>query len=358
MNLSLVEKIGDIYVKREDLMDFHGINGGKGRVIDYLINQGIEQGYVDFVSCGSRESVQCEMLSAICENYDVNCYLFMPSGHDTPIITQIAKNSRTQIIRTDVGYVSTLKKQSMTYAEENNYFYIPFGLEDEISIKINKSQVQNIPDEVKRIVVPIGSGMNFISILKGLEEYDKKIPVLGVQIGLDPLKNIQKFLGTTTIPYEIVKTELSYNKQAKEYMLGNIKLNKTYEAKCLPYLKSNDLFWIIGKDLLKEQDENLNLPVSGIQQGEKKVMETNIQDIRFNDLTRDFIEDFISKMSHEEKLKLKAYLEANPRDTSSKTFMVVKSYIYQTYFKKSPITEKKKTLFTDSLNELLSFDEE
>ena len=354
MNLSLVEKVGNIYVKREDLAEFKNINGGKGRVITYLIEEGIEQGFVDFVTCGSRDSVQCEMLSLACEYYDVNCHIFMPSGHDTPIINQIRRNTRTQLIRTDVGYVSTLKKQSLTYAEENNYFYIPFGLEDQITIEINKTQVQNIPDEVKRIVVPIGSGMNFISILKGLEEYNKIIPVIGIQIGLDPTKNIQKFLGTTNIPYKIIKTDLTYNKQAKEYMLGNIKLNKTYEAKCLPYLQPNDLFWIIGKDLVEEQDEKPNLSTRGV----KEKMDIDMNDVRFNDLTRDFIEDFISKLSREEKLKLKAYVDANPRDTSSKTFMVVKSYIYQTYFKKQPITEKKKDLFSDTLASLLDVDEE
>lgn len=83
-----------------------------------------------------------------------------------------------------------------------------------------------------------------------------------------------------------------------------------------------------------------------------------MEDIRFNDLTRDFIEDFITKLPREDKIKLKAYIEANPRDTSSKTFMVVKSYIYNTYFKKEPIPEKHKTLFSDALNDLLNIEED
>lgn len=352
MNLSSVEKINDIYVKREDLAQFKNINGGKGRVITYLIEQGIEEGYTDFVSCGSRDSVQCEMVSAACECYNVNCHIFMPSGHDTPIINQIKRNPHTKIIRTDVGYVSTIKKQSIDYANNNDYFYIPFALEDEITIEINKDQVQNIPDEVKRVIVPIGSGMNFISIIKGLEEYNKNIPVVGIQIGLDPKKNIERFLGETSIKYEIIKSEIPYNKQAKEYKLGNIKLNKTYEAKCLPYLKPNDLFWIIGKDLLTEDDEK----------GDDNFMNENenidMNNIKFNDLTRDFIEKFIVQLPREDKIKLKKYIEDNPRDNSSKTFIVVKSYIYNTYFKKAPIIEKKKTRFSDVLDNLLDINED
>jgi len=83
-----------------------------------------------------------------------------------------------------------------------------------------------------------------------------------------------------------------------------------------------------------------------------------MEQMRFNDLTRDFIEDFIKKLPREDKIKLKEYIEANPRDTSSKTFMVVKSYIYNTYFKKQPITEKRKSLFSDTLNDLLNLEEE
>lgn len=83
-----------------------------------------------------------------------------------------------------------------------------------------------------------------------------------------------------------------------------------------------------------------------------------MEEMRFNDLTRDFIEEFISKLPPEDKKKLKDYVKANPRDTSSKLFMVVKSYIYNTYFKKAPIPEKKKPLFSETLDDLLSDEEE
>lgn len=95
-----------------------------------------------------------------------------------------------------------------------------------------------------------------------------------------------------------------------------------------------------------------------VQKGEKKVMEMDMDNIRFNDLTRDFLEEYIAKLPKEDKLKLKEYIAKNPRDNSSKTFMVVKSYIYNTYFKKQPIEDKKKNLFTDALEELLNVDED
>lgn len=78
----------------------------------------------------------------------------------------------------------------------------------------------------------------------------------------------------------------------------------------------------------------------------------------FNQLNRDFIEDFISKMSKEEKNELKKFIKENPRENSGQTFMIVKSYIYNTYFKKRDVPERKKNLFSDVLEELLSDIEE
>lgn len=83
-----------------------------------------------------------------------------------------------------------------------------------------------------------------------------------------------------------------------------------------------------------------------------------MQNIKFNDITRDFLEDFIPKLPHEDKIKLKEYIANNPRNTSSATFTLVKSYIYNTYFRQTPNPEKKKTNFSDILDSLLLDDEE
>ena len=61
------------------------------------------------------------------------------------------------------------------------------------------------------------------------------------------------------------------------------------------------------------------------------------QQLKFNDLTREVVEDFISKMSKEEKKKLREYIESHPRDSSSGMFAMVKSYVYNNFFLKGSI---------------------
>ncbi len=87
-------------------------------------------------------------------------------------------------------------------------------------------------------------------------------------------------------------------------------------------------------------------------------MET--QNLKFNDLTREVIEEFISKMSKEDKKKLREYVESHPRDSSSSMFAMVKSYIYNNYFRPKPMQDAKNrsNTFADALEFLLSDDDE
>ena len=86
-------------------------------------------------------------------------------------------------------------------------------------------------------------------------------------------------------------------------------------------------------------------------------MET--QNLKFNDLTREVVEDFISKMSKEDKKKLREYVESHPRDSSSSMFAMVKSYVYNNFFRPKPVqdTKSRGNTFADALESLLSDDE-
>lgn len=83
-----------------------------------------------------------------------------------------------------------------------------------------------------------------------------------------------------------------------------------------------------------------------------------MEQIKFNDINREFIEDFIRKLPKEDKEKLREYAEQHPRESSSAMFTMVKSYIYNTYFKRMPVPEKRarSTNFSDVFESLLDDD--
>lgn len=252
MDLTPIEKIDNYYFKRDDYYQYGSAIGGKARVAKSLIEKAINNGYTHIVTTGSRDSRQCEIVSNICNNYQVNCHLFMPSGKATDVTSIIDRHKYSVIHRTKVGYNSVLISHSKQWAIDNNAFYIPFGMECSECIDINMHQVQNIPKDVKRIIIPCGGGMQMISVIHGLKYYDMAhIKVIGVQVGANPQRVIDKFLPNFGIfgdnyNYEIVKSDIPYSKHIDSNFCG-IALDDVYEAKCVPFLEKGDLLWIVGK---------------------------------------------------------------------------------------------------------------
>lgn len=246
--LTPVEKVGNYYLKREDKFKIEDICGGKVRSAYELIQQGLKEGYTEFCTAGSRMSPQCEIVSSLCQLLKIKCHLFMPTGKETSVLRNISKNDHSILHRIPYGYNVVILKRAKEYCEEHKEcFYIPFGMECEENIEVTKHQVQNIPSEVKRIVMPIGSGMSFISVLNGLEYYGRTdIEVLGVSVGKDIQENINKYLKASNIFYNIVKSDLSYEQASPNVFLEGVELDPIYESKCLPFIRKGDLLWIVG----------------------------------------------------------------------------------------------------------------
>lgn len=253
--LTSVEKRGTHYYKREDEFVINGVCGGKARVADTLVRDVMTAGVKDFVTCGSRDSRQCEVVARICERYGVRSHLFMPSGKDTDIIESISKTDGATLHRTKVGYTSVLQAHSKKFAEENGFAYIPFGMETERAIEVNMHQVANIPSDVKRIVIPCGGGMNMISVIRGLDAYGRHdVRVTGVVVGKKPDGVFDRFLGMNlfdapNVKWDFVEYPSSYGVHAKVTESDGLALDEVYEAKCIPFLVDGDLLWIVGKKL-------------------------------------------------------------------------------------------------------------
>lgn len=256
-DLTPVERVDKYWVKRDDLFEIFGVSGGKARACYQLILDGISKGYKTFVTAGSRHSPQCELVSTICENLNVGCVLFMPKGDNTSVICNINKNKLSKIIRCNAGYNNVIIASALTYVREHKEcYYIPFGMEFKENINTTKSQVCNIPKDVKRIVVPVGSGMSFCSIATGLIENNMTdIELVGVRVGKDPMPIIKKYLGIINnrlfkqrfpLKWKIVNSQYSYDKEL-DITLGNISLDPIYEAKCADFLEEDDLLWIVGR---------------------------------------------------------------------------------------------------------------
>lgn len=133
---------------------------------------------------------------------------------------------------------------------ENSMYYLPFGMEFSENLEITGAQVENIPEEVKRVVVPVGGGMTIASVLNGLTRFNRyDVEVLGVQVGKQAQKTIDRFYEPFLLPkvkFLLVDAGVDYHKTAENTRLGDIELDPIYEAKCLPFLKPGDLLWVVA----------------------------------------------------------------------------------------------------------------
>jgi 1-aminocyclopropane-1-carboxylate deaminase/D-cysteine desulfhydrase-like pyridoxal-dependent ACC family enzyme len=103
---------------------------------------------------------------------------------------------------------------------------------------------ESLPKGTRRIVVPVGSGMSLAGILWGTLN---EVEVVGVVVGADPLKRLDRWAPPwwhrrTTL----VRSDLRYEQHAPTDWRG-ISLDPVYEAKCVPFLRPGDLFWVVGR---------------------------------------------------------------------------------------------------------------
>lgn len=240
--LTPIEKRGDIYVKRDDLFSFAGINGGKVRTALVLA----EDADWGLVTAGSRFSPQVNIVARLARALDLCCRVHVPAGEETPELRD-ARRCGAEVIQHTPGYNSVIIARARADVAQTGYRYIPFGMECGEAVEQTAKQVENIPGAVKRIVIPVGSGMSLAGVLHGVSERALGIPVLGIVVGADPGRRLLRYapFGWTAM-IELVESTLGYHERAHETIFRGIKLDPIYEAKCLPYLEADDLFWIVG----------------------------------------------------------------------------------------------------------------
>jgi 1-aminocyclopropane-1-carboxylate deaminase/D-cysteine desulfhydrase-like pyridoxal-dependent ACC family enzyme len=239
--LTPIEKHEGIYFKRDDLFEINGVRGGKVRSC-YALAKDEKHG---LVTAGSRQSPQVNIVAHVGQYLGLPVRVHTPTGELSPEVLQ-AKALGAEVIQHKYGYNSVIIKRARDDAKEHGYLEIPFGMECDTAIYETSMQVENIPT-VKRIVMPVGSGMSLAGVLHGLNRFGLDIPVFGVVVGADPTKRLDKYAPQDWRErVTLVNAGIDYHKHAPELFLAGVKLDPIYEAKCIPFVEEGDLLWVVG----------------------------------------------------------------------------------------------------------------
>ena len=236
-----IEQRGDYWVKRDDVFCIGGGRGGKVRTC-WTLAQGAE----GLVTAGSRSSPQVNIVAQIARRLGIPCHVHVPQGKLTPELRQ-AQQAGAEVVQHKAGRNNVIIARARDDAAETGWLEIPFGMECQEAVDATASQVKDLPEGVKRIVVPVGSGMTLAGILTGLVQQGLDIPVVGVKVGANPTKRLNKWApkGWSKL-VTLVDSGQDYHEQAKQLEWEDIRLDSIYEAKCISFLEAGDLFWIIG----------------------------------------------------------------------------------------------------------------
>jgi len=238
-----IERRGDIWIKRDDLFEYGGVAGGKVRTCVALA-----RGAKGLITAGSRQSPQVNIVAHIAAAQGIPARLHVPAGALTPELNDALHcGPNVHLIQHRPGYNSVIVARAIEdAAARRDYTYIPFGMECPEAVRQTAGQVVDLPEGIKRIVMPVGSGMSLAGVLAGLG--DRWITVVGVRVGANPDKRLDSYAPLWRLMPRLffVDAGIDYHKPAPVTEYHGLKLDPIYEAKCLPFLEPDDLLWVVG----------------------------------------------------------------------------------------------------------------
>ncbi len=295
MDVTPIDFCNKVFYKRDDLYTPFGddhVNGGKVRQAVQLFDE-IHDDIRDnhnggVVTASSVHSPQSAIIAKVAQEHGFKCIIAVGGTKPDTLynhhIMRLSKFYGADIeIVAGHGMTSAIdagaKKKIIAL---NGYKLIKFA----ISLESNPEaifdgvtdQVANIPDELDNLIIPVGSGIQFAGIIRGLKKYNKKVKrIVGVAF-CDRTKSINAHLDRfkyENFPeeevidfddYEIVLTKYPYSKSIWESFDGVV-LDDIYEGKAHKWMRENidtekekTLFWIVGRRFTKEEVDSLTAP--------------------------------------------------------------------------------------------------
>ncbi len=276
---------GRVFFKRDDLYlpfkDIPQLGGGKVRQAFSLfssLKEKLKQ-YNGISSYVSVSSPQAMVVTRTAKEFGYKTHLVI--GVNSPVENVIQKHRPIRECYkigaeihnlAKIGYNTVIKNKAERFSKENNLYLINFGINvdenTEALVGAVADQVKNIPDKLDAIVVPVGSGIQFASIIAGVKKYKKNVGrIIGIQIsGYDRTKDINHILDKLNIKpeYEFyIDKTYPYTKHITAKIVNtkdygkSFEMNVVYESKAWKALlrerynlkrTDNILFWIVGNN--------------------------------------------------------------------------------------------------------------
>jgi 1-aminocyclopropane-1-carboxylate deaminase/D-cysteine desulfhydrase-like pyridoxal-dependent ACC family enzyme len=257
MELTRVDDFGGWWVKREDTAAFAGLEYPSGsKVRQYAAMANAAPGAPMIVGCASYSAMQI-YVAAAAKQAGVSGIIYVPERTQRTPATEYAMAIGGQINTVRPGHDSVVRKRARERAKQLGRT-VRWDVQG--ALRDAYAQTENLPDEVKRVVVATGSGLTAAGVLAGLSERKRPPEVLAVAVSeladrSKIIEHAQNLLGpppggrstTQQLPrFTLIRSSLKYGDYLIRELPDGTPLDPYYAAKAFDILQSGDCLWTPG----------------------------------------------------------------------------------------------------------------
>lgn len=259
------------WYKREDLCSLPaGVNGAKLRACDHLIRLGVVNGATRVVSAASVLSPQNAMAAVLARRYNLSCTVIL--GGTSPATAfqhrspHLAREYGADFDFIRVGYNPALQRRAEDIVKtDRRAYWLQYGITTPPDAsardmrafhQIAADQVANLPEGIRTLVVPFGSGNTAAGVLMGLNQHRPRSLERVILVGIGPdrrrwLRDRFEFMGVSLPSFRHLDLHGTGYAQYSDKMPGQadgIVLHPTYEGKVVRYLDEKAPDWWVRRD--------------------------------------------------------------------------------------------------------------
>jgi len=245
--LTPVDDFGGWYAKREDLAYWERPDwpsGAKVRQYTKMIKE--QPGLPLLVGCSAFSAMQI-YIAAACEKFGLEGIVYTPGRAKMSDATRyaISKGVEVNEVRPCPGpnvYRARASERAKTlggYVHWN----VPIALVD------TKKQAENIPEDVRRVLIPTGSGLTAAGVLAGLAGRDVEVVAAAGSTMAAKASVLELARGMTDkkLPtFKLFRLPMKYEQFVIARLPDGTPLDPFYAAKILNRVRSGDCLWLTG----------------------------------------------------------------------------------------------------------------
>ncbi len=246
-----VDKFDGWYAKRDDSACSIGADFPSGSKVRQYIRmaESSSKDAVMLVGCSAFAAQQIYVADCA-KRMDRKAIVLVPKRKERSVMTQWAEYRGAEIIEVTPGYPSVYRCRAREMAKKLNGCV---RWNREMAIVDTAIQVKNLPKKVKRVVVPVGSGLVASGILLGLALQNRlEVSVLAVSVST-MIAKASEILSLCSDRYsgalpklDLICLKKKYSSPEVASLPNDVLLDPYYAAKAFPFVQADDCLWVTG----------------------------------------------------------------------------------------------------------------